>query len=392
MAEYKFNTVGQDNQTNMVPNPTIPLIFKVRGYPWESYGQGNDYPSFITELYAKSAINRRALQAKILGVFGEGLRTVDPSMDYVLGRANDGDGGPPESWNDVFEKIVTDYEIYGGFACNVIWNATGDRIHSFYHIPFPAIRSGEIDVKTDKVEKYYYSSNWNNFRKFRPIEYQAFDPNCAIDYPSQMMYFFDYNPQSQYYPIPSYSGSLQDITIDIEVSNFHLSNLANGLNPSLFISFRNGTPSIENQKQIYDSLTANFSGTQNTGRFFCSFSDGPEQAPEVTPITSANDDYYVNLETRITSRILTGHGITSPLLLGLYHQGGSGLGSNKDEILVSYESFKNTVLRPDIKALLKPMDKLMYYHGYNTKLYIEPLKLFPEGDEVIDNSVETAVK
>jgi hypothetical protein len=200
----------------------------------------------------------------------------------------------------------------------------------------------------------------------------------------------DYNPQSQYYPIPSYSGSLQDITIDVEVSNFHLSNLANGLNPSLVINFKNGVPSIENQKQIYDSLTANFSGTQNTGRFFCSFSDGPEQAPDVIPITSANDTYYVQLESRITTRILTGHGITSPLLLGLYHEGGSGLGSNKDEILVSYETFKNTVLRPDIKALLKPMDRLMKYSGYNTKLYVEPLKLFPEGEDAVDNSVETA--
>lgn len=385
MADYKFNTLGQDNQTNMVPNPTVPLIFKVRGYPWESYGQSNDYPSFITELYAKSAINRRALQAKILGVFGEGLRTVDPNLEYVLGRAND-----EESWNDVFEKIVTDYEIYGGFALNIVWNATGETIHSFYHLPFPSVRSGEIDPQTDKVECYYYSSNWNNFRKFRPIEYQAFDPNCAAEKPSQVMYFFDYNPQSQYYPIPSYSGSLQDITIDVEVSNFHLSNLANGLNPSLVINFKNGVPSIENQKQIYDSLTANFSGTQNTGRFFCSFSDGPEQAPDVIPITSANDSYYVQLESRITTRILTGHGITSPLLLGLYHEGGSGLGSNKEEIEVSYESFKNTVLRPDIKALLKPMDKLMKYHGYNTKLYIEPLKLFPEGENVIDDSVEVA--
>jgi hypothetical protein len=74
----------------------------------------------------------------------------------------------------------------------------------------------------------------------------------------------------------------------------------------------------------------------------------------------------------------------------LYHEGGSGLGSNKDEILVSYETFKNTVLRPDIKALLKPMDRLMKYYGYNTKLYVEPLKLFPEGKDAVDNSVEVA--
>ena len=157
----------------------------------------------------------------------------------------------------------------------------------------------------------------------------------------------------------------------------------------MFISFKNGTPSIENQKQIYDSLTANFSGTQNTGRFFCSFSDGPDQAPDVTPITSANDGYYVDLETRITTRVLSGHGISNPMLLGL-HSGGNGLTSNTDELKTSYELFKNTILKPDIKALLKPMDKIMYYHGYNTKLYVEPLKLFPEGEEVIDKTVEVA--
>ena len=139
---------------------------------------------------------------------------------------------------------------------------------------------------------------------------------------------------------------------------------------------------------IYDSLASSFAGTMNTGKFFCAFSDDKEHAPEVTPIDSANDDYYVNLETRITTRILTGHGITSPLLLGLYHVCAGGLGSNKDEILVAYEHFKTTILNPDIRALLKPMDQLMKYHGYNTKLYVEPLKMF---DEETQKEINTAV-
>lgn len=373
---YQFD----NNQTNIVPNPTVPEIFKVKGYPWIAYGADNVYPSYVTELYNKSAINKRALLSKILGVFGEGLRTVDSELEYVLNRANDF-----ENWNDVFEKIVTDYEIYGGFALNVIWNKTGDAIHSFYHMPFESIRSGEIDPQTDKVEHYYYSSNWPRYKKHRPIRYKAFDPNDAVDNPSQIMYYFDYSPGNLYYPLPSYSGSLQDITIDIEVSNLHLSNLANGLNPSLFVSFHNGIPDPAHQQQVYQNLASAYSGTFNTGKFFMSFSDSKETAPEVTPIDSANDDYYVNLETRITTRILTGHGITSPLLLGLYHEGGTGLGSNKDEIIVAYEHFRTTVLQPDIKALLKPMDKLMYYHNYNTKLYVEPLKLFANDD------VQTAV-
>lgn len=379
---YKFD----NNQTNIVPNPTVPLIYKIQGKPWIAYGTDNLYPSYVTELYNKSAINKRALQSKILGVFGEGLRTVDPNLEYVLNRANDN-----ETWNDVFEKIVTDYEIYGGFALNIIWNATGEKIHSFYHMPFESIRSGEIDPKTDKVETYYYSSDWPRYKKYKPIAYQSYCAEKALEAPSQVMYFYDYAPGSPYYPLPSYSGSLQDITIDIEVANFHLSNLANGLNPSLVINFHNGIPDPRHQQEVYDAIASSFAGTQNTGKFFCTFSDDKEHAPEVIPVDSTNDDYYVNLESRITTRILTGHGITSPMLLGLYHEGAGGLGSNKDEILVAYQHFLNTVLKPDIKALLKPMDTIMRKFGYDTKLYIQPAQIV-EADQVNVNEVETAVK
>jgi hypothetical protein len=390
MADYKFSnnstTLGVDNQTSFVPNPTVPIIYRVRGRKWMSFGSDNLFPSYITELYNKSAINRTAINSKVVCTFGEGLKTVVPELEYILSYAND-----DESFNDVFEKVCLDWQLYGSFALNIIWNATGDRIHSFHHLPFPSIRSGEIDPKTDKVEKYYYSSNWTQWRKWLPLEMQAFDINCAIEHPSQILYYNSYNPSSQYYSLPSWIGGASDITTDIEVSNFHLSNLANGLNPSLFISYVSGTPSIENQKQIYDQLTANFSGTSQTGRFFLSFSDSPDQAPTVTPINSANDQYYLALESRITSRIIAAHSISSPLLLGLYHEGGGGLGSNKDEIMVAYEHFKATVIEPDIKALLKPFDKIVKLMGYDTKLYVEPLKMFPEGKDEVDNSVATAI-
>lgn len=378
---YKFD----NNQTNTVPNPTVPLIFKAQGKPWVQFGTDNLYPSYITELYNKSAINKRALQSKILGVFGEGLKTTVPELEYILNRANDN-----ETWNDVFEKIVTDYEIYGGFALNVIWNATGEKIHSFYHMPFESVRSGEIDSKTNRVEQYYYCSDWPKVKKHKPITYQSFDPNKSLEFGSQILYFFDYSPGSPYYPLPSYSGGLQDITIDIEVANLHLSNLANGLNPSLVINFKNGIPDPRHQQEVYDAIASSFAGTQNTGKFFCTFSESSDSTPDVIPVDSANDDYYVNLESRITTRILSSHGITSPLLMGLYHEGSGGLGSNKDEILVAYQHFLNTVLKPDIKALLKPMDMLVRYFGYNTKLYIKPAQVV-EIEDINKNEVQTSI-
>ena len=363
---YQFNT-------DFVPDLTVPEIFKVRGKNWVSFGQDNLYPQYITELYNKSAINRTSLISKQLNVVGEGLETIDEQYNYVLNRANDMEG-----WNDVFDKCALDYEIFGGFALNVIWTRDGERIHSFYHIPFQDVRSGDYDIAEDKVTHYYYSSDWKNFRKHKPVAYPTFDPNTADEHPNQILYYYDYQPGSKYYPLPSYSGSCSDIEIDVQVSTLHLSNLENGLNPSLWINFRNGIPDPDMQQQLYQEIASNFSGVEATGRFFATFSDSAETSPEITPIESANDEYYVNLENRITTRILTGHRITSPLLLGLYHEGGGGLGSNKDEILTAHMHFTRTVIQPDQKAMLKPFNRLMHYHGYNTALKIQPLALFPE--------------
>ena len=184
--------------------------------------------------------------------------------------------------------------------------------------------------------------------------------------------------------MPSYSGGLNDIQLDTEVSKWHLNNIANGLAPSLFISLANGVPDPEARQEIYDEITMAFRGSDNAGKAFIAFSDDKEHAPEITPIPAANSDYYVTLETRITSRILSAHRITSPLLLGLYHEGGSGFSSNANEIEVSYAHFISTVIKPIQKVLLKCMNSLMDYKGYgDIELVIEPNKLLEAKEDTI---------
>jgi hypothetical protein len=317
-------------------------------------------------------MNRTCIQSKVDGVFGQGLRTTDEAKNYILNRAN-----ATESYNDIFEKIDIDYVTFGGFALNVVWSNDGETIADIYHVDFSKIRSGIHNPETNEVHKYFYCHDWGNYKKLVVTEFPKFDPTRSIEQPSQLLYWFDYGPGSLFYPVPSYAGSLNDIQIDVEVSKFHLNNLANSMNPSLFVSFNNGIPDPEARQEIYDEVTMAFRGTENAGKAFIAFSDDAEHAPTVTPIQSANDTYYTQLETRITSRILTGHRITSPLLLGLYHEGGSGFSSNANEIEVSYQHFISTVIKPIQKSLLKTFNMLIGYTG-NTgvELYIEPNKLF----------------
>lgn len=357
----------------------LPVFIERPGKKWIEFGAANDWPGFIAGLYQKSAMNRTCIQSKLDGTIGQGFKTKKEEDNYLLKRAN-----PKESWNDVFEKIALDYITFGGYAFNIIWSNDGETIAEFYHLDFSRVRSGIHNPLTDKVENYYYSSNWGDWRKFKPLEFAAFDPSNAIEAPSQVFYAFDYEPGSLFYPLPSYSGGLNDIQIDIEVSKFHINNLANGLTPSLFIGLNNGIPSPEAREEIYDEITMAFKGSENAGKAFIAFSDDKDHAPDIIPIPAANSDYYVQLETRITSRILSAHRITSPLLLGLYHEGGGGLGSNAGEIETAYSHFIATVIKPIQKSMLKTFDTIMYYKGYpEVELYIEPNKLIESTENTI---------
>jgi hypothetical protein len=357
----------------------LPVFIERPGRRWVEYGADNLWPQFVAGLYNKSAMNRTCIQSKLDGTIGQGFKTKKEEDNYLLKRAN-----PDETWNDVFEKISLDYITFGGYAFNIVWSNDGETIAEFYHLDFSKVRSGIHNVVTDKVENYYYSSNWSEWKKFKPLEFAAFDPAKSIEAPSQVLVVFDYEPNSLFYPLPSYSGGLNDIQIDVEVSKFHINNLANGLTPSLFIGLNNGIPDPEAREEIYDEITMAFRGSENAGKCFIAFSDDKEHEPTITPIPAANSDYYVQLETRITSRILSAHRITSPLLLGLYHQGGTGLGSNKDEIETAYAHFIATVIKPIQKSMLKTFDKIMYYRGYpEVELYIEPNKIYEATENTI---------
>ena len=162
---------------------------------------------------------------------------------------------------------------------------------------------------------------------------------------------------------------MNDIDLDQRISKYHNANISNGLSPSLMINFRNGIPSSEERQMIVRDIERTFAGETNAGRFFTFFSEAGKEA-QVTPIESANDSYYTILEERVTSRILTSHQITSPLLLGI--RDGGGLGSNKDEIMVAYGHFFGTVLQPLQKKLVAKMTWLTDKMGFGLELEVEP--------------------
>lgn len=352
----------------------LPVISEVRGKEYMRFGGDNLFPQTIISLYDTSAINATCINAIKDGIVGEGI--IEYGTEYI-----NTDG---ETIDEVFNKISLDFTLFGGYAMNIIWNKEGTRIAEMYHLPFANVRSAIPDDE-DKITSYFYSSDWSAIRKYKPIEYAAFDvTNNKGDNASQIYYCKSYQPGQDVYPLPPYVSAMNDIQLDARIARFHNANISNGLSPSMFIQFRNGIPNPEERADIYREIENTFTGEENAGRFFLGFSR-PGEEMEVTPIESANDDYYLLVDARTVSRILTAHRITSPKLLGVVDA--SGFSSNADEIITAYSHFMNTVVRPKQTKVINSFGYLLNLYGLNVTLAVEPVPMII-GTDADDIAVE----
>ena len=341
----------------------LPAIKEVRGKDYMSFGADNLFPQQLINLYDNSAIHHTCIDATVQGIIGEGIETIGD--EYINSKG--------ETIDDIFEKITLDYALYQGYAINIIWNKEGNSIAEIYHLPFANVRSGKRD-EDDQVNEYFYSSNWANLRKYPFEEYRSFDPtDNKGDNASQIYYCFNYTPGNEVYPLPSYVGALNSIDLDHRISVFHNNNISNGLAPSMMIKMNNGIPTPESQREIYRSIEQTFASENNSGRFFLTFSDGPERAMEVQTIDNANDDYYITLSDHISRNLLSAHRISSPLLLGI--KDASGFSNNADEIAVAYAHFEGTVVEPKRKKITSSFGYILKLAGYNVKIVVKPNRL-----------------
>jgi hypothetical protein len=334
-------------------NATLPTISEIFGNKdWVFYGQGNTYPNFLIDVYNNSAIHKSIVQAKVSQIVGDGLYCETNPM-ATINLVN-----KKENIQDVYEKCALDLVLFGGYAVNVVWKRDrSEGIAEIHHIDFSRVRCAKIDEGSDEdeVTSYYYSADWTNTRKNKPVELPAF--NIEAEDPSQILYVTSYQPSNDYYPSPDYSGALAAIDISIEIQNFHKNNLKNGMMPSLFINFNNGVPGPEEQDIITRALEESYGGTDNGGRAVVSFNESKESGPTIEAVQpNQSDNYYTTIYEDIIRSILSGHRVSSGELFGISSAGKLG---SANEILEHSEFFRNTVIKPYINELISTFNKLM---------------------------------
>jgi hypothetical protein len=136
-------------------------------------------------------------------------------------------------------------------------------------------------------------------------------------------------------------------------------------------------PSEEERDMLYRQLEAKMTSTNNAGRFFLFFSENPETAPQITPITNnASDAWYNAMAPQIEQSILTSWGITSPMILGIKTQGQLG---GRAEMIDAYDLFLQTRIIPVQEEMLKVFEKVIFLRDKQTiNLGVEQNQILPD--------------
>ena len=337
--DYKNNIV-----TIKFARAEQPKFFEKKGiYPYVEFGENNNYPEYLIDLYNESPKHGAIVKGKTNYIYGKGFAGIQKPANTS-----------GESFNDILKKCIYDDELFAGYYLQLIYNLEG-KIKDVFHLEFYKVRA------TKDMSKFYVKNDWSDIKE-KPRCYPAFDGKYDPEYPSKIIYIQQYNPKANVYPLPSYFPCLNYIDCDVQISRHILGNAKDGFVATTVVNLNNGEPKTEEAKeQIEKRLKKKFTGSEGD-RVLIMFNKSKENAADVQPLSSTmlTKEDFTNINNLVQQEIFAGHQVTSPMLFGIKTEGQLG---GRSEIQDAYEIFNNTYVNERQQAHEEVFNKLLNLMG-----------------------------
>lgn len=384
-------SIKKDNKPNKVYKDSIrvvnmssyqtPSIQEVHNKDWVSFGDNNDYFDNLIDRYVDSPTNGRCINGIIDMIYGRGLESTNSDVfpaDYIRMKKLI---RPRE-----VKRLVNDYKLLGQGAMQITYNKSKTKILKVSHFPMETLRAEKAEK--GKIKAYYYHPSWKDLKSSdRPKRIPSFG-NGSKSESNELYIFKPYRSGFYYYATVDYQACLQYAELESEVSNYHISNIQNGLQPSLFVNFNNGVPNAETQASIETKINQKFSGSSNTGKAIIAFNESAETQANIEAIhlPDAHAQYQF-LSDEAREKIMLGHGIVSPILLGI--KDNTGFGNNAEELRTASVLMDNVIIRPLQDGVIYGLTEILEFNNIHQDLYFTTLQ--PIEFTELDN-IETKIK
>jgi hypothetical protein len=345
---------------------TTPAIVEQKNKEWVEYGEDNNYYQYLIDLYYGSPTNNAAIKGISDLIYGEGLEVVKADR-HLAGYLD----LKKVFHEDCLRNCAMDLKMLGQYAIHLVKSKDRKKYVAAYHWPIQTLRPEKCN-EDGEIEGFYFAADWSKLKRGqKPKRFDAFGFDSSAS--ECILVCKPYSTGNYYFAPVDYQGGTQYANLEIEIANYHINNIMNGLAPSMLINFNNGQPPAEVKDMIEAQIQTKFSGSSNAGKFILSFNDNAETKADITPVQLSDaHNQYQFLSTEAGQKIMMAHRITSPMLLGI--KDNSGFGNNAEELKTASILFDNTVIRPFQRLLLNGVKKIMNYNGYNLDVYFKTLQ------------------
>ena len=367
-ASFSFAAIDPYVDNKMI----LPVERFVSGKDLVEWGNRNSYPDYLLDLYNNVPTLRSIINGNIDFITGDDVSILPLTDNLPNGQMNNRGDNIREQIKD----IAKDYEIYGGFALQIIRNLIG-MVAEVYYIDMRFLRTNK------EGNVFYYCEDWSKSGKKDVIVYPAFMPNLKWDTlddeqrnrnASSILYVK--NVHTQVYPAPLYAASIKACEIERLIDDFHINSLQNQFVSSAIINFNNGDPGDEMKKEIEDAINEKFAGAANGGRIMLSFNKNKESATDIVEFEVKDfGERYKALSEHSRQQIFTAFR-ANPNLFGIPTEGN---GFANEQYAESFKLYNRTQIQPVQRLIADTYDKI---YGTKGVLTIVP---FSMGGETEDN-------
>jgi DNA-binding MarR family transcriptional regulator len=331
-----------------------PEYKEKKGEGYMQYGQNNDYPQYLLDLFNKSAKHNAIVRGKVNYIVGNGWAGEQPIVKQV---------NREETLNDLTKKVALDIELFGGAYIQVIWSVMGEQIAELWHCDYTKIRTNKDNTQ------FWYKEDWKATRNQEKAEiYNAFNPKNPVGV--QILYVKEYRPGMNVYSLPGYFGALNYIESDVEVSKHVLGNAQTGFSASKLITLPNGEPSPDEKRAVSRQFDNMYTGADGK-KYLLAFVNDATRKPIVDDLGASDltKEDFGRVDELIQTNIFSGHQITAAELFGIAVPGQLG---NRQQMRDSYEIFNNTYIRYKQMQLEGVFNMLGQYAGITEELMLQP--------------------
>ena len=369
-AGFSFAAIDPYVDNKMI----LPVERFVSGKDLVEWGNRNSYPDYLLDLYNNVPTLRSIINGNIDFITGDDVSILPLTDNLPNGQMNNRGDNIREQIKD----IAKDYEIYGGFALQIIRNLIG-MVAEVYYIDMRYLRTNK------EGNVFYYCEDWSKSGKKDVIVYPAYMPNLNWDTlddeqrnrnASSILYVK--NIHTQVYPAPLYAASIKACEIERLIDDFHINSLQNQFVSSAIINFNNGDPGDEMKKEIEGAINEKFAGAANGGRIMLSFNKNKESATDIVEFEVKDfGERYKALSEHSRQQIFTAFR-ANPNLFGIPTEGN---GFANEQYAESFKLYNRTQIQPVQRLIADTYDKI-----YSTKgvLTIVPFSMDGETEDNIN--------